>query len=191
MAWRSYDDPADPALALLELSSIARGIHATDAMLKAAEVELVISRSICSGKYMTLVTGGQTECEAALAAGIAVAAECAIDSVLIANVHPDVFPAVSATGVLTEKGALGILESFSVASLVEALDAVAKEALVETVECRLAMALGGKAYLVFTGEVEAVRYSLDAGAAVVERRGLLVNKVVIPDPRPELFRTLI
>ncbi len=58
-------------------------------------------------------------------------------------------------------------------------------------ECRLAMALGGKAYLVFSGEVEAVRYSLDAGSEVVERRGLLVNKVVIPNPRPELFDSLI
>jgi microcompartment protein CcmL/EutN len=53
------------------------------------------------------------------------------------------------------------------------------------------MALGGKAYLVFTGDVDSVRESLAAGAEVVEERGLLVDKIVIPDPRPELFDSLV
>ena len=192
MTWRSYDQPPPPAMALLEISSIARGIHTTDAMLKAAEVTLVMSRSICSGKYMVMVAGEQAEIEASVAAGREIAAECTVDEVRIDNVHPAVYPAVSSTvNIEKRQGALGILESFSVASLVEAIDKVAKEALVEMVSCRLAMALGGKAYLVFTGDVDAVQLSLDAGAEVVEARGLLVNKVVIPDPRPELFRTLI
>ncbi len=191
MSWRSHDEPTPPALGLIELSSIARGMHATDAMLKAAEVQLVMSRSICSGKYMVLVAGDQHEVEESVAAGMEVADETAIDHVLLSNVHPDVYPALSSTGEITQKGALGILESFSVACLVDALDQVAKRALVEVVSCRLAMALGGKAYLVFTGDVDAVRESLDAGAEVVEVRGLLVNKVVIPDPRPELFDTLV
>ncbi len=191
MSWRSYDDPPPPALAMLEVSSIARGLHCTDAMLKIADVVLVMSRTICSGKFMVLVAGEQAAVEESVAEGLSVAAECAIDSVLIPNVHPDVFPALSSTTTIRRRGALGILESFSVASLIEAIDHVAKEADVSLVHCRLAMALGGKAYLVFTGDVEAVRMSLDAGASVVERRGLLVNKVVIPDPRKELFDTLI
>jgi microcompartment protein CcmL/EutN len=44
---------------------------------------------------------------------------------------------------------------------------------------------------VFTGDVDAVKYCIEAGVRVVEARGLLVNKVVIADPRPELFDTLI
>lgn len=191
MTWRTHDEPSPPALALIELSSIARGMHATDAMLKAADVKLVMSRTICSGKFMVLVAGEQAEVEESLAAGLEVSAECTVDSIRIDNVHPEVYPALSSTGIVTKREALGIIESFSVASLVEALDKVAKEAQVELVSCRLAMALGGKAYLVFTGNVEAVRMSMDAGAALIEERGLLVNKVLIPDPRPELFRTLI
>ncbi len=193
MTWRSYDEPPPPALALIELSSIARGMHVTDAMLKVADVKLVMSRSICSGKFMVMVAGEQSEVEASLQEGVEVSAECTIDTVRIDNVHPAVYPAVSSTVNLGMKDAkaLGILESFSVASLVEAVDKVAKEANVDMVGCRLAMALGGKAYLIFTGDVEAVSMSMDAGAEVVEERGLLVNKVIIPDPRPELFRTLI
>ena len=191
MTWRSFDEPDPPALAMVEVSSIAAGMQVTDVMLKAAEVKLVLSRSICSGKFMVLVAGEQAEVEASLDAGLETAAETAIDHVRIDNVHPDVYPALSSTNGVTNRAAVGIVESFSVASLIEAIDAVAKEAEVEMCQCRLAMALGGKAYLVFTGDVEAVRYAIDAGASVVEERGLLVNKVVIPDPRPELFETFI
>jgi microcompartment protein CcmL/EutN len=191
MSWRSYDEPPPPALGMIELSSIARGIHCTDAMLKAADVELVMSRSICSGKFMVLVAGEQSEVEESMAEGLEVSDECTIDQVVVANVHPDVYPAISSTGDITNRNAVGILESFSVASLIEALDRVAKMGNVEMVQCRLAMALGGKAYLVFTGDVADVEVSMDAGVAVVEERGLLVNKVIIPDPRPELFETLL
>ena len=191
MSWRSMDKPPPPSLGLIELSSIARGFEATDRMLKAAEVELVLSRTICSGKYMVLIAGELDEVQASVKAGLDVAEECTIDQFIIADVHPDVFPALSSTTPISGRGALGIIESFSVASLVEAIDKVAKAALVELVECRLAMALGGKAYLVFTGDVDAVRYSMEAGTEVVERRGLLVNQVIIPDPRPELFETLV
>lgn len=191
MSWRTFDDPTPPSLGLLELSSIARGIHATDAMLKAAEVELVMARTICSGKYMVLVAGDLYEVEASMAAGREVAAETTIDTLIIADVHPDVYPAISSTNPRPREGAIGIIEAFSVASLVEAIDKVAKAALVEVAECRLAMAMGGKAFLVFTGDVDAVRYSMEAGVEVVSKRGLLVNEVVIPDPRPELFQTLI
>ncbi len=191
MSWRSYDEPPPPAMGMLELSSIARGIHCTDAMLKAADVELVMARSICSGKFMVLVAGELSEVEESMAAGLEISDECTIDQVLIANVHPDVYPAISSTGDLTNRNAVGILESFSVASLIEAIDQVAKTGNVEMVQCRLAMALGGKAYLVFTGDVADVEFSMAAGVAVVVERGLLVNQVIIPDPRPELFETLI
>lgn len=193
MSWSRIDrDNPPPSLALIELSSIARGIACCDAMLKAADVDLIMARTICSGKYMVMVAGELYEVQASIAAGLEVARECAIDHFTIPDVHPDVYPALSATNVMVgEPAALGIIEAFSVASLVEAIDKVAKAALVEMVTCRLAMALGGKAYVCFTGDVESVRYAIEAGVEVVAARGLLVNEVVIPDPRPELFRTLI
>ncbi|MBL7961728.1 BMC domain-containing protein, partial [bacterium] len=81
--------------------------------------------------------------------------------------------------------------SFSVASLIEAADASAKAANVKIMEIRLAMALGGKAFLTMTGEVAAVQSAVDAGARVVAQKGLLVNKVVIPGPRPELLTEVV
>jgi microcompartment protein CcmL/EutN len=62
---------------------------------------------------------------------------------------------------------------------------------VELIEIRLAMALGGKAFVTMTGEVAAVKAAVDAGAAIVAEKGLLVNKVVIPSPRRELLSEVI
>jgi microcompartment protein CcmL/EutN len=56
---------------------------------------------------------------------------------------------------------------------------------------RLAMALGGKAFVTLTGNVAAVTSAVEAGAQVLSKKGLLVNKVVIPAPHPELLREMI
>ena len=87
--------------------------------------------------------------------------------------------------------ALGILESFSVAALIEGADAAVKAANVQLIEIRLAMALGGKAFVTLTGNVAAVESAIDAAAQVVGQKGMLVNKVVIPRPRPELLNEMI
>ena len=45
------------SIGLIEMGSIASGMQAADIMLKTSEVELILSRTICSGKYMTLIGG--------------------------------------------------------------------------------------------------------------------------------------
>ncbi|MCL6507898.1 MAG: BMC domain-containing protein, partial [Bryobacteraceae bacterium] len=114
-----------------------------------------------------------------------------VDRFVIPNLHESVFPALSGTARVETLEALGILESFSVASLIEGADAAAKAAAVRLIEIRLAMALGGKAFATLTGSVAAVRSAVEAGAQVIGRKGLLVNKVVIAQPRPELLSEMI
>lgn len=179
------------AIGLIEYSSIAKGIGSADAMLKAAEVELVISRTICSGKYMNLVAGDVQAVKQSVEAGEDYGQESVIDHFIIPNVHPDVFPAMTASTQLVKMDALGIIESFSVASLVEAADAAAKAAEVKLIEIRMAMALGGKAFVTMTGAVGAVESGVEAGKEVVSRAGMLVNTIVIPSPRKELMRDIL
>ena len=83
------------------------------------------------------------------------------------------------------------MESFSVASLIEGADAAVKAANVRLIEIRLAMALGGKAFCTITGEVAAVTSAVESGADLISRKGLLVNKVVIAQPRKELLSEMI
>jgi microcompartment protein CcmL/EutN len=182
---------ANNSIGLIELTSIAAGFQTCDAMLKAAGVELVLSRSICSGKYMVMVRGDVAAVGASVAAGIAAARFSVIDSFVIPNLHESVFPALSGSNKVETLEALGIVESFSVASLIEGADAAVKAANVELIEIRLAMALGGKAFVTLTGDVAAVQSAVEAGARVVGEKGMLVNKVVIPHPRPELWNEMI
>ena len=58
-------------------------------------------------------------------------------------------------------------------------------------EIRLAMALGGKAYATFTGDVSSVQAAVDAGRAVIAEAGVLVNAVVIARPHPSVYREII
>jgi len=179
------------SIGLLELSSIAAGFLAADSMLKAADVEIILSRTICSGKYMVLVAGDVAAVNSSVEAGATAAQGSLIDTFVIPNVHSSVFPAISGTSNVSVLEALGIVESFSVASLIEGADAAAKAARVELIEIRLAMALGGKAFLTLTGDVAAVQAAVDAAAAIIAEKGLLVNKVVIPSPRKELLTEIV
>ena len=52
------NDTMERAIATIELISVARGILAADAMLKAADVRLYEAHPICPGKYLVVV-GGQ------------------------------------------------------------------------------------------------------------------------------------
>ncbi len=182
---------AKNSIGLIELGSIAAGYQVADIMLKAADVALVLARTICSGKYMVLIRGDVGSVEAAVTAGKVQASYSIIDTFVIPNVHESIFPAMSGVNQVGELEALGIIESFSVASLIEGADAMAKCAKVQLVEVRLAMALGGKAFASVTGSVAAVTAAVEAGAQMIGRKGLLVNKVVIAQPRPELLNEII
>jgi microcompartment protein CcmL/EutN len=182
---------AKDSIGLIELTSIAAGYQAADAMLKASNVDLLLSRSICSGKYMVMVRGDVAAVEASVAAGMSGCRFAVIDSFVIPNLHEAVFPAIAGSSQVEELNALGIVESFSVAALIEGADAAVKAANVQLIEIRLAMALGGKAFVTMTGDVAAVQASVDAAARVVGQKGMLVNKVVIPHPRGELLNEMI
>lgn len=181
------------AIGMVELSSIGMGVQAEDAMLKEAGVTLVVARTICSGKYIVIVRGDVAAVEASVNAGLEVCPSSLIDSLIIPNVHPQVFPAISGTVELRpdRPRALGIVETFSAASAIEAGDAAVKEGDVDLFRIHLAMAIGGKGFLQVTGDVEAVRAAVRVGAEVVSKRGLLVSQIVIPSPRSELFREYI
>jgi microcompartment protein CcmL/EutN len=179
------------AIGLLELSSVASGIQATDIMLKAAGVDLMLARTICSGKYMVLVAGEVGAVRSSVQTAENEINYSLIDSFIIPNVHPLVFKAMAGHVQVEKMDALGIVESFSVASLIEGADAAVKMANVQLMEIRLAMALGGKAFFTVTGDVAAVRSAVDAAVRIIANKGLLVNDVVIANPRPELMSEMV
>lgn len=181
------------AIGMIELTSVGYGYASQDAMLKAADVSLVLGRTICSGKYINVITGRVAAVRAGIEAGLAVVPDGVIDHVVIPNVHPGVFPALGQSVQLPDEkfGAIGVVESFSAASIIEAADAAAKAAAVTLFRIHLAMALGGKGFMLMAGTVADCRAGVDAAAQSVREKGLLVSAVVIPGPSKELFAEYI
>ncbi len=181
----------EKSIGIIELSSIAAGFLVADTMLKAGNVRLMLSRTICSGKYMVVVCGDTAPVESAVAAGGKAADGCLIDVTAIHNIHADVITAIGRTQPSPPEGALGILESFNVTTLIQAADCAVKTADVQLLEVRLAMALGGKAFVSMTGQVSSVQAAVAAGRALIAESGALVNAVVIARPHPDVYREII
>ena len=178
------------AIGLIEVASIAMGHTAEDAMLKSASVELLLARTICSGKFLVVVGGDVASVQAAVAAGAEMCPGSLIEKRVISQVHPDVFPAIGMAVDLpaSEARALGVIETFSASSIVDVADAAAKSANVKLFRVHLAMAIGGKGYVMMTGDIASVEAAVAAGSAVAAEDGILCGRAVIARPRPELFR---
>ncbi|MGD9900455.1 MAG: BMC domain-containing protein [Calditrichaceae bacterium] len=179
------------AIGIVETSSIAKGFEVADAVLKRANVEIVVNRTICPGKYMVLIGGDVDAVNASIEAGVEIGAHTVVDHFVIPNIHRDVFPALSGVSHLPELNALGVIESFSVASIIEAADAAVKAADIQLLNIHVAMAIGGKGFVTFTGDVAAVTAAVDAGTEICAKKGLLVESVVIPSPRKEIISEFI
>ncbi len=177
------------SIAVLELSSVGIGYVIEDTMLKAASVDLLIARTICSGKYLIVVGGLVSDVQAAMEAGLTAADEAIIDHLVLPNVHESIFPALGQSVMLSsdEMGALGVIETFSGTSALAAADAAAKAARITLFRIHVAMALGGKGLVMMTGSVSDVRTGVQTGAEAARERGLLVSEIVIPRPQRELF----
>lgn len=177
----------EPALSLIEFKSVAQGIFATDAIVKKAPVRILNSNPICPGKYLVIFAGEVADVEESLNAGLTAGGDMVINQLLLPYIHQDVIPAISGSTTIEKFGAIGVIESFSVASCVAASDIAAKTSPIKLVEIRLANGLGGKGYFVFTGELSDVEASAEAASSHIKAEGLLTSCVVIASPHPDLL----
>ncbi len=180
----------DPALALLEFSSIAAGIEAADAMVKRAPIGVIRAGTVQPGKYLVLIGGEVADVEESLAAGREVGGAAALDFVYLPQVHPEVVEAIGGGRVPQATDALGIVETTTVAAAIHAADAGIKGAEVRLTEVRLADGLGGKGIVLFSGLVADVQAAVEIGVGVLERPDLLVRQVVIPQLHPEMWENV-
>ena len=178
------------AIGMNEIMSIPTGMLSCDAMLKAAEVELISAGCICAGKYYIVVSGEVAAVQASVEAGKEAAGSLLIDSLVIPNVDPQVAPAISACTMVEHLNALGIIETYSLCAAVHGADAAAKAAEVTLLEVRLGRGLGGKSFILLTGEVAAVQSSIQAAEALEETKGLMAKSAVIPSPHPDMLRAI-
>jgi microcompartment protein CcmL/EutN len=181
------------SIGLIELSSVATGFLVEDMMLKAGSVRLLLARSICSGKFLIVVAGDVASVEAAVQAGAVAAGPSLIEKGQIARLHPAVLAAISNAVDVDPRQlrSIGVIETFSAASIIAVADAAVKSANVTLLRIHLAMALGGKGFVLMAGDVASVQAAVAAGSRVAAEDGMLVGRSVIAAPSEELFRDYI
>lgn len=167
-----------PAIALLELDSIAIGIETGDAMAKRSPIDVIYAGTVHPGKYLVLVGGAVGDVEEALDAGRTVGGPSILDAVFLADVHPDVVAAMRGRRLTGTGEALGVIETPTVAAIIDAADAGVKGAQVRLLELRLADGLGGKAYLLFDGTVADVEVAVSIGRERIGATGREIARVI-------------
>lgn len=178
-------------LGFLELNSIAKGVEAADKILKTTAVSLVYSKALCPGKYTILFTGEVADVEESMENGKNIGCGNVVDSVIIPRISDEVIQAINMPNVPNNPNAVGVLEFFSITSAVRIADVCVKAANIVLVDVRLGTGIGGKSFIVLTGDTAEVEEAVKAGLNVEKDSGNIIASVVIPNPREEVFNSLL
>lgn len=179
------------SIGLLELKSIPIGMETADEMLKAASVELLLATPICPGKYIIIVSGNVGAVKSSVKAGIGMADTFLVGHHIINNVHESIPAAISGTAEVTNVSAIGIIETISALTAVTAGDIAAKASNVRLIEIRIARGLGGKGFLIFTGEISAVKSAVNSCLNELKETGEIISHSVISSPHKDLIKSIM
>ena len=179
------------SIGLLELKSIPVGIETADEMLKAANVQLLVASPTCPGKYVIIVSGNVGAVKSSMNTGLQVAGTFLVSHHIINNVHESIPAAVVGTTEVTKVASLGVIETISALTAVLAGDIAAKASNITLMEIRIARGLGGKGFLIFTGEVSSVRSAVKACVNTLGESGEIISHCVIPSPHADLVKQLM
>lgn len=165
---------------MIEFSSIAVGTRALDALLKKAPVTLIRAGSVQPGKFAVLFAGEVAAVDESYVEACRVGGSVLIDRVLLPDVHDSVREAV-----LGERGdwmhdTLGIMETATMAAVIEAADAAVKGADVSVIEIRLGDGLGGKGLAHFAGMLADIEAAIEVGTSRIAHRNQTVCTTIIP-----------
>lgn len=174
-----------PAIGLLEVTGVARGMVVCDAVVKRAGVEVLKSHPIDPGKYLILLAGPVAEIEEAMEAGEEAGDGVIMDRLLLPNAHAQLIPAIKGRTLPADIESLGIFEAHTLAQAIVGLDVALKVAEVCVVELRLGSGLAGKGYFVVTGELHDVEAAIEA-ALETAQSGALTE--VIASPHPDFIK---
>jgi microcompartment protein CcmL/EutN len=175
-----------PALGLIELESIARGMVVADVLVKKAAVRIALAQAVTPGKYLLIFSGPVAEVEESFRAAELAGGALVIDRLLLTQLAAGVARALSGKPDAMRTGdAVGIVETHTVASAIKAADTAAKRAEIRLTQIHLAKGIGGKGYFTLAGVQADVEAALEGAASAIEP-SLLVTTEIIERPHPEL-----
>ena len=179
------------ALAMAEFTTVSTGIRAADMMIKTAEVKVIEAEVVCPGKYIVLIEGDLSAVRASVDTVKNAFPDKLIDSFVLGNPHDSIFPAIYGSSEIKDKRALGVLETYSAASIIAAADIAAKTSIVSLIELRIARGMCGKSYMLLTGEVAAVEAAIEKAKTQVKDGAMFLGSSVIANPDKETWQNIL
>lgn len=179
------------AIGMAEYQTVSAGIRAADLMVKTADVEIIEAQVVCPGKYIVLISGELSAVRASVDAAKVMYENKLVDSFVLGNPDDSIFPAIYGANAVENRNALGVLETFSAASIIVAADMAAKTADVQLIELRIAKGMCGKSYMLLTGEIAAVQAAIDRAQQEVGSGGMFLDSSVIPNPDAKMWETIL
>ena len=176
-------------LGILELKSIADGLIALDGMVKAAPVSVLKAEVVNPGKYLIIVYGDVASVDYAMERGRTLGNPSLIDHLFLKNIDEHLIEVLlkNAPAVHHEdEESLGILETLSVASCIEAADLAVKATGVKILKLLIGNELGGKAVLSFSGTLGEVEDAMHVIVTYAEQKGQLYRNVVLTGPHADM-----
>lgn len=174
-----------PAIALIEVESIARGMIVADAVLKRAPVTIDLAEAVTPGKYLLLFHGGVAEVEESFRAAVESAGSALVDKLFLPQAADALLRALGGKNDDAWTESLGVVEAHTAAATLLCADTALKRAEVRLMRLHLARGIGGKGYFTLTGELDMVQAALESAASAVEPH-LLVTTEILERPHPEL-----
>lgn len=169
------------SIGAIEFRSISKGIEVADAMVKKADVELIYFRTICPGKFLSIISGNEGEVREAIEHGIRLGEHSIVDSFIINAVHDDIILGLKNKYKVKEKGAIGIMETTSVCSGIQSLDRMLKDANVSVYKLQIAFGIGGKFIFIVSGDLSDIESGMKSAQRAIESKKI-INISIIPSP---------
>lgn len=178
---------AGPALACVEVASLARAYVMLDALVKRAQVTVITHRELTPGKSLILFAGDEESCLEAHSAALQASATSLIDDLLLPMAHPQIWAGLAGRLAPRRGEAAMIVEIETVASTLAALDAALKYTDVSLIKLRLAAGIGGRGLFVISGRLDEVEASTEAVERAVQRPERLIACEQVSQVHDELW----
>ena len=157
---------------MLDIGDIPTGRLALDLLVKEAEVEVLSAGTVQAGRYLILFGGPVEPTQYAYARASEVAGSMLTDAVLLPWVEERIVPALMDSVIHPTAGGdtLGVLQLGSSPTMLRAVDAALKGALVQLLQLRVAEGLGGRSLATVFGETTDVEAAIEVAESAIGPR---------------------
>jgi microcompartment protein CcmL/EutN len=178
------------AIGVAEFKSIAKGVEMLDLMTKKAAIKIVDNRTVCIGKFFVIISGDVADVTASIDEVVDKSGPELVGAKVIPSLADGVADKINAVIDRSNINALGIVETKDLSTGLYCANYIKKSSEVTILRISLTLGLGGKALVIFTGDVASVRNGIEIAKEKAKDPEKIVAAVEIPSPSKELIEKM-